>query len=80
MSPKQIVEKLIRELSEETPQVRFYKVDIDTHQEISKLVGGVYITPIIFVYKAGETVGTMAGANPTGLRVCAFLSSGSVVS
>ena len=76
--PQQIVEKLIRELSEETSNVRFYKVDIDAQQEISKFIGGIYITPVIFVYKAGETVGSMAGANPTGLKVCTLLASAGV--
>ena len=65
-----MMEGLIRELSEETTKVRFYKVDVDAQQEISKFVGGVHIMPTIFVYKSGQTVNTMAGANPKGLRVC----------
>ena len=67
-----MMEGLIRELSEETAKVRFYKVDVDAQQDISKFVGGVHIMPTIFVYKSGKTVKTMAGANPTGLRVCPF--------
>ena len=69
------MEKLIRELSEETQKVRFYKVDVDAQQEISKFVGGVHIMPTIFVYKAGATVKSMAGANPKGLRVRPVFSS-----
>jgi thioredoxin-like negative regulator of GroEL len=69
------METLIRELSEETAKVRFYKVDVDAQQEISKFVGGVHIMPTIFVYKSGQTVNTMAGANPKGLRVCPNHSS-----
>ncbi len=64
------MESLIRELSEETVKVRFYKVDFDAQHEISKFVGGIHIIPTIFVYKSGATVNTMAGANPKGLRVC----------
>lgn len=69
------MEGLIRELSEETAKVRFYKVDVDAQQEISKFVGGVHIMPTIFVYKSGKIYNTMAGANPKGLRVCPCLST-----
>lgn len=68
------METLINELSEETNKVRFYKVDVDAQQEISKFVGGIHIMPTIFVYKSGATVNTMAGANPKGLRVCSSSS------
>lgn len=64
------MENLIRELSEETAKVRFYKVDVVAQEEISKFIGGVHIMPTIFLYKSGATVNTMAGANPKGLRVC----------
>ena len=63
------MQDLIRELSEETAKVRFYKVDVDAQQDISKFVGGVHIMPTIFVYKSGAIINTMAGANPKGLRV-----------
>lgn len=65
----QIIEPLLRNLSDSTTAIRFYKVDVDAHSDICNIAGGFHVMPTIVLYKGGSQVDCMTGANPKGLSV-----------
>lgn len=54
-------------MSQQYPQVRFYKIDVDELPDISQEVG-VTAMPTFVVFKGGEKVQTVVGANPPALE------------
>ncbi|MFI8483954.1 thioredoxin [Streptomyces rubrogriseus] len=51
----------------ENSGIDFYKVDVDDHQDIAQEVG-IKAMPTFVVFKDGNKVGELVGANPAGLK------------
>ncbi|KAH9013875.1 thioredoxin [Lactarius hengduanensis] len=49
--------------------VEFYKVDVDSQAEISQEVG-IRAMPTFLIFKDGNKLDELVGANPGGLEVC----------
>ena len=58
--PCRMIEPSVRELSEEIPEVNFYKLNVDEAQQIA-IQYGVMSIPTIIVFKEGEVVSTDGG-------------------
>ena len=54
-------------MSEEYPQVKFLKVDVDDVSAVAARCG-ISAMPTFHVYKAGEKVGEVVGANEEAVR------------
>lgn len=61
--PCKMVAPSLDELSEEMPQVKFVKVDIDKNTAYAGQLGIMSI-PTMLIYKNGEVVGKQVGAMP----------------
>ncbi len=57
-----------QQLSEENPDVRFLKIDIDESAELSNSAR-ISSIPAFHFYKHGELIDTILGANPDALKV-----------
>lgn len=55
------------QLSETYGKLKFYKVDVDEHAQLSQRAGA-RVYPTFIVYRGGTQVQTISGANPEGLR------------
>lgn len=61
--PCRMVGPIIEELSEEMPEVKFCKIDIDKNSGYAGKLGVMSI-PTLLLYKNGEIVGKQVGALP----------------
>lgn len=61
--PCRMIAPIIDELSNEMPQVKFAKVDVDQNPNISSKYRITSI-PTLMVFKAGEVVDTIVGFRP----------------
>lgn len=57
----------IVEMSDKYPNVRFYKLDVDEVPDVAKELG-VSAMPTFIVFKDGEKVGEVVGANPRAVE------------
>ena len=57
----------VQAFSERYPSVNFYKIDVDALEELT-MYAGVNCMPTFQLYKAGEHVDTLEGADATALE------------
>ena len=57
----------VQAFSEKYPSVNFYKIDVDALEELT-MYAGVNCMPTFQLYKAGEHVDTLEGADATALE------------
>ncbi|KIY72613.1 thioredoxin [Cylindrobasidium torrendii FP15055 ss-10] len=67
--PCRVISPILEKLSDvaEFSGVKFFKVDVDEQEEISQEVG-IRAMPTFVVFKNGEKIGELVGANPGGLQ------------
>ncbi|KZV89347.1 thioredoxin [Exidia glandulosa HHB12029] len=65
--PCRIMAPIYEKLSEQHPNIKFYKVDNDAEEDIVAEVG-VRGLPSFMMYKGGEQVGSVLGARPPQLQ------------
>ncbi|KAI9432069.1 thioredoxin [Lactarius indigo] len=70
--PCRIISPVFKQLAEhpENAGVGFYKVDVDQHPDIAQEVG-VRSMPTFILFKDGEKVKELVGADPTKLKALA---------
>ncbi len=61
--PCRVMSPILAELSEERPDVRFVKVDVDDNQETAVRYG-ILSMPTFMVFRGGEPVLKLVGARP----------------
>lgn len=65
--PCRHISPIFEKMSEEYPGVQFYKVDVDEVEDVAQEVG-IRAMPTFLVFKNGEQVNELVGANPPGLK------------
>lgn len=65
-SPSSITDATGR-YSDKYPEARFYKIDVDEVPEVAQELS-VRAMPTFLLFKDGEKVGEVVGANPTALE------------
>ncbi|KAL0951987.1 hypothetical protein HGRIS_008640 [Hohenbuehelia grisea] len=66
--PCRVISPIFEKLSETTDAIDFYKVDVDAAGDISQEVG-IRAMPTFTLFKNGQKVDELVGANPAGLEV-----------
>lgn len=66
--PCKVIAPQIVKMSNDWPSVRFYKLDVDEVPDVAQELG-VRAMPTFFVFKNGEKVQEVVGANKTALEV-----------
>lgn len=68
LGPCRVIAPKVVQFSVDYPDVDFYKIDVD---EVSSVAAelGVRAMPTFFLFKKGEKVGEVVGANPSALKV-----------
>lgn len=64
--PCKAISPIFERFSEQFDQIEFYKVDIDEQPDIAHELG-VRVVPTFYVFKDGEKVKDLAGADPAKL-------------
>ena len=64
--PCKVIAPKIVEMSKVYPDARFYKLDVDELPDVAQELG-VRAMPTFFVFKNGEKVGEVVGANEKSL-------------
>lgn len=65
--PCRLISPIFEKLSQQYPNIEFYKVDVDQLEQISQEVG-VRAMPTFMIFKDGQKIGELVGANPGGLQ------------
>jgi len=65
--PCKVIAPQVVKFSEKYPEARFYKVDVDEVPDVAQELG-VRAMPTFFLFKNGEKVGEVVGANPSALE------------
>jgi len=65
--PCRVISPIFETISDKTPSIDFYKVDVDTAQDISKEVG-IRAMPTFIAFRDGAEVGKVVGAIPQQLQ------------
>ncbi|GJE89643.1 thioredoxin family protein [Phanerochaete sordida] len=65
--PCKVISPIFEKLAEQFPNVEFYKVDVDAAEQISQEVG-IRAMPTFVLFKNGQKVKELVGANPAGLQ------------
>lgn len=65
--PCKVIAPQVVKFSEKYPNARFYKVDVDEVPDVAQELG-VRAMPTFFLFKNGEKVGEVVGANPVALE------------
>lgn len=58
---------MLNRFSDQYPDARFYKLDVDEVPEVAQELS-VRAMPTFMLFKDGEKVGEVVGANPTALE------------
>ncbi|KXN85770.1 Thioredoxin, partial [Leucoagaricus sp. SymC.cos] len=66
--PCRMISPILEKISDEIGGIDFYKVDVDDETDISQEVG-IRAMPTFIVFRKGEKVKELVGANPQGLQV-----------
>ena len=64
--PCKAIAPTVQSLADKYPAVNFYKIDVDDLEELT-MYAGVNCMPTFQLYKGGEHVDTLEGADPDGL-------------
>lgn len=72
LGPCRAIAPKIVQYSQDYPDVDFYKVDVDQVTTVASELG-VRAMPTFYLFKGGEKVGEVVGANPPALKVCLYL-------
>ena len=64
--PCKAIAPTVQSLADKYPAVNFYKIDVDELEELT-MHAGVNCMPTFQLYKNGENVQTLEGADPDGL-------------
>ncbi|KAN0135577.1 thioredoxin-like protein [Lactarius tabidus] len=65
--PCRFISPIFEEHAKKIPGVKFYKVDVDKHEQISQ-EAGVRAMPTFAIYKCGQKVDELVGAVPQKLE------------
>ncbi|KAG8940843.1 hypothetical protein FRC04_004994 [Tulasnella sp. 424] len=65
--PCRTISPIFEKLESQFPNAGFYKVDVDSQDEISQEVG-IRAMPTFIAFKDGQKLGELVGANPSGLQ------------
>ncbi|THH30245.1 hypothetical protein EUX98_g3959 [Antrodiella citrinella] len=65
--PCRVISPVFEKLAANFPDLGFYKVDVDAQSQISEEVG-IRAMPTFAVFKNGQKVKDLVGANPQGLQ------------
>ncbi|KAH8094694.1 putative thioredoxin [Cristinia sonorae] len=65
--PCRVISPIFEKLAPQFPQLGFYKVDVDEQSQISEEVD-IRAMPTFAVFKNGQKVKELVGANPQGLH------------
>lgn len=65
--PCKAIAPTVQAFSEKYPKVNFYKIDVDALEELT-MYAGVNCMPTFQLYKGGERVDTLEGANAVALE------------
>jgi thioredoxin 1 len=65
--PCKAIAPKLAEFSETYPQAKFYKIDVDKLSEVAAELG-VRAMPTFMLFKDGQKVGDVVGANPPALE------------
>lgn len=57
----------VKRFSDTYPDARFFKIDVDEVPEVAQELS-VRAMPTFFLFKNGEKIGDVVGANPTALE------------
>jgi thioredoxin 1 len=66
--PCRLIAPKVIAFSQDYPNVDFYKVDVDEVNDVAAELG-VRAMPTFFLFKNGEKIGEVVGANPNALKV-----------
>ncbi|XP_006453915.1 hypothetical protein AGABI2DRAFT_132659 [Agaricus bisporus var. bisporus H97] len=72
--PCRVISPIFEQLSGDAQQVEFYKVDVDTQQDIAQEVG-IKAMPTFVAFKDGNKVKELVGAKPQELKDLVSASS-----
>ncbi|KAL8286512.1 hypothetical protein RQP46_004529 [Phenoliferia psychrophenolica] len=70
--PCKVISPVFEKLADAFPALGFYKVDVDTQEEIAAEVG-IKAMPTFQFYKGGEKIGSVVGADPNKLKAAIAL-------
>ncbi|KAF2164891.1 hypothetical protein M409DRAFT_56249 [Zasmidium cellare ATCC 36951] len=65
--PCKIIAPQVVKFSDTYPEARFFKIDVDEVPEVAQELS-VRAMPTFFLFKNGEKIGDVVGANPTALE------------
>ncbi|KAL2044473.1 hypothetical protein N7G274_003178 [Stereocaulon virgatum] len=65
--PCKVIAPKVVQMSNNYPDARFYKLDVDEVPDVAQELG-VRAMPTFIVFKDGEKMGEVVGANPTALE------------
>jgi len=65
--PCKIIAPKVVEFSNTYPQAKFYKIDVDEVPDVAEKLG-IRAMPTFMIFKNGEKVGEVVGANPKALE------------
>jgi len=66
--PCKVISPMVDQFSETYTSANFYKLDVDKASELAQELG-VRAMPTFMLFKGGEKVKEVVGANPTALKV-----------
>lgn len=71
MHYSKVIGPVFEKLSDQFENIGFFKCDVDSQEEVAAEVG-IKAMPTFLLYKNGEQIGKVVGADPNKLRVSCF--------